>query len=222
MLDIAQFASIKMKIKSNLYKIQELGFKPPKSFEERPRETIEFLSKVKKFMKKLSIIIPVYFNELNLNKTYDVLKKDVLYKLPNLGFDYEIIFIDDGSKDRSLEILKELKSKNIDNITETISKRKLDFENNLKRIIKHELTHINQRFNKKQFKNYIISRKRNTEPLIRANPDLDEYIYKDKITGLELYYIYSSIKPNGINDIIKINNLEEHPNEIEAYEIEKQ
>lgn len=63
-------------------------------------------------MKKLSIIIPIYFNELNLNKTYDVLKKDVLDKLPNLGFDYEIICIDDGSKDRSFEILKELKSKN--------------------------------------------------------------------------------------------------------------
>lgn len=63
-------------------------------------------------MKKLSIIIPVYFNELNLNKTYDVLKRDVLDKLPNLGFDYEIICIDDGSKDRSFEILKELKSKN--------------------------------------------------------------------------------------------------------------
>jgi dolichol-phosphate mannosyltransferase len=63
-------------------------------------------------MKKLSIIIPIYFNELNLNKTYDVLKKYVLDKLPNLGFDYEIICIDDGSKDRSFEILKELKSKN--------------------------------------------------------------------------------------------------------------
>jgi dolichol-phosphate mannosyltransferase len=63
-------------------------------------------------MKKLSIIIPVYFNELNLNKTYNVLEKDVLLKLPNLGFDYEIIFIDDGSKDHSFKILKELKSKN--------------------------------------------------------------------------------------------------------------
>lgn len=63
-------------------------------------------------MKKLSIIIPIYFNELSINKTYHVLKKDVLDKLPNLGFDYEIICIDDGSKDRSFEILKELKSKN--------------------------------------------------------------------------------------------------------------
>jgi len=92
---------------------------------------------------------------------------------------------------------------------------------NLERIIKHELIHINQRFNKKLYKNYIISRRRNTEPLIRANPDLDEYIYKNLINNLELYYIYSSNQPKGINDIIKINNLEEHPNEIEAYENEK-
>lgn len=92
---------------------------------------------------------------------------------------------------------------------------------NLKRIIKHELVHIKQRYRKnKQYKNYIISRNRNTEPLIRANPDLDEFIYKDSINDLEFYYIYSSDKPNGINDIIKINNLGEHPNEIEAYEME--
>lgn len=92
---------------------------------------------------------------------------------------------------------------------------------NLKRIIKHELVHIKQRYRKnKQYKHYIISRNRNTEPLIRANPDLDEFIYKDSINGLEFYYIYSSDKPNGINDIIKINNLGEHPNEIEAYEME--
>jgi len=90
---------------------------------------------------------------------------------------------------------------------------------NLKRILKHELAHIKQRINKTQFNNYDISRKRNTELLIRANPDLDEYIYKNK-DNLELYYIYSSDKPTGINDIIKINNLGEHPNEIEAYELE--
>jgi hypothetical protein len=34
-----------MKIKSNLYKIKELGFKPSKSFEERLLETIEFFIK---------------------------------------------------------------------------------------------------------------------------------------------------------------------------------
>ncbi len=60
-------------------------------------------------MKKISIIIPVYFNELNLVPLYDCLKKDVIDKLSNL--DYEIIFVDDGSKDRSIEKIQELQSK---------------------------------------------------------------------------------------------------------------
>jgi hypothetical protein len=100
-----------------------------------------------------------------------------------------------------------------------ISPRIFNNYNNINKIIKHELIHIDQRYNKRNFKNYIISRKRNTEPLIRANPDLDEYIYKDIFTNKELYYIYSSKNPKGINDIIKINNLEEHPFEIEAYSV---
>ena len=49
-------------------------------------------------MKKLSIIIPVYNNELNLRPLYEKLSKDVLKKD---NFKYEIIFIDDGSEDNS-------------------------------------------------------------------------------------------------------------------------
>lgn len=60
-------------------------------------------------MKKISIIIPVYFNELNLKPLYDCLKKDVLNHLSKL--DYELIFVDDGSKDKSLEVIQELQSK---------------------------------------------------------------------------------------------------------------
>lgn len=100
-----------------------------------------------------------------------------------------------------------------------ISPRIFNSFNNINKTIKHELVHIDQRYNKRNYKNYVVSRKRNIEPLIRANPDLDEYIYKDIHTNKELYYIYSSNKPNGINDIIKINNLEEHPFEIEAYSV---
>jgi len=60
-------------------------------------------------MFKLSIVIPVYFNELNLNDTYRVLKQKVLEKLADQNFDYELIFVDDGSQDRSYEILLDLK-----------------------------------------------------------------------------------------------------------------
>lgn len=57
-------------------------------------------------MKKISIIIPVYFNEKNLLPLYNDLKQKVLTKLEDM--DYELIFVDDGSKDNSYNVLIEL------------------------------------------------------------------------------------------------------------------
>lgn len=59
-------------------------------------------------MKKLSIIVPVYFNHDNLLPLYTDLKEKVLDKLPNYNLDYEIVFIDDGSKDDSYSIMQDL------------------------------------------------------------------------------------------------------------------
>lgn len=59
-------------------------------------------------MKTVSIVIPCYFNELNLLKTYKVLKEDVLDKRPDLQF--EVICVDDGSKDNTLGVLKDLQA----------------------------------------------------------------------------------------------------------------
>lgn len=56
-------------------------------------------------MRKLSIVIPVYYNEDNLIPLYKDMKKKVLDKI---DYDYELIFVNDGSKDRSLEVLKQL------------------------------------------------------------------------------------------------------------------
>lgn len=54
---------------------------------------------------KLSIIIPVYFNEDNLNPLYE----DIRQKIINtIDFEYEIIFVDDGSRDNSYAVMKEL------------------------------------------------------------------------------------------------------------------
>ena len=47
---------------------------------------------------KLSIVIPVYYNEGNLFPLYDDLKEKVLDKL---DCDYEIVMVNDGSKDGS-------------------------------------------------------------------------------------------------------------------------
>lgn len=54
----------------------------------------------------LSVIIPVFNEEQSLEPFY----KEVMKVLKNR--DYELLFVDDGSTDRSLDILKKLKDKN--------------------------------------------------------------------------------------------------------------
>lgn len=55
-------------------------------------------------MSKLSIIVPVYFNEDTLMDLYEDMKAKILGELG----DYEIIFVDDGSGDRSWQIMGEI------------------------------------------------------------------------------------------------------------------
>lgn len=57
---------------------------------------------------KLSIIIPVYYNEENLKPLYEDIKKKVINVI---DYNYEIIMVDDGSKDRSYEVMIELAKK---------------------------------------------------------------------------------------------------------------
>lgn len=56
--------------------------------------------------KKLSVVIPVYFNEKNLPITYAKLKEAVLDKVD----DYELILVDDGSEDQSYAVMKLLRA----------------------------------------------------------------------------------------------------------------
>lgn len=59
-------------------------------------------------MKKLSIIVPAY-NEEEVVELFYSKVKDVIDKIEN--YEYEILFIDDGSKDNTLNILKQLRKK---------------------------------------------------------------------------------------------------------------
>ena len=52
----------------------------------------------------LSIVVPVFNEEESLEHFYDALSKE----LPKLDKKYEIVFVDDGSTDTSLAILKKL------------------------------------------------------------------------------------------------------------------
>lgn len=61
---------------------------------------------------KISIVIPVYYNQDNLVPLYEDIKEKVIRKI---DYDYEIVMVNDGSQDHSYEIMKELskKDKNI-------------------------------------------------------------------------------------------------------------
>lgn len=60
-------------------------------------------------MKKISIIVPAYNEEEVINLFYNELKK-VLEDISK-DYNYEIIFIDDGSQDNTLNILKQIREK---------------------------------------------------------------------------------------------------------------
>ena len=63
-------------------------------------------------MKKISLVVPMYYEEKVVNECYKRLT-EVLKKLEN--YEYEIIFVNDGSKDKTLELLEEI-AKNDNNV----------------------------------------------------------------------------------------------------------
>ena len=54
---------------------------------------------------KLSIVIPVYYNEDNLRPLYADIKEKIIDKI---NYNYEIIMVNDGSNDGSYDVMKEL------------------------------------------------------------------------------------------------------------------
>ena len=54
---------------------------------------------------KVSIIIPVYYNENNLQPLYDDIKTKII---DVVDYDYELIMVNDGSLDNSWSVMKEL------------------------------------------------------------------------------------------------------------------
>ncbi len=67
-------------------------------------------------MKKISVVIPMYYEEEVANECYNRMK-NVLSSIPD--YSHEIVFVNDGSKDKTLSILEEIASK--DNNVKVIS-----------------------------------------------------------------------------------------------------
>ena len=61
-------------------------------------------------MKKVSILVPTYNEEENVRPLSEAIEKEFKHSLPN--YDYEIVFIDNDSKDSTRNILRELCKKN--------------------------------------------------------------------------------------------------------------
>lgn len=59
-------------------------------------------------MKKISVIIPAYNEEESIPKLYDRVEK-VMSSMKK--YEFEILFINDGSKDRTIEIIKKMREK---------------------------------------------------------------------------------------------------------------
>lgn len=54
---------------------------------------------------KISIVIPVYYNEDNLRPLYQDIKEKII---DVIDYEYEIVMVNDGSKDASYEVMQEL------------------------------------------------------------------------------------------------------------------
>ena len=58
-------------------------------------------------MKKISVVIPAYNEEESLPMLYDRMKK-LMENMEN--YEFEILFVNDGSKDKTINIIKQLRA----------------------------------------------------------------------------------------------------------------
>lgn len=64
-------------------------------------------------MKKLSVVVPVYYNEVSLPLLFVELQK-VEEQLARMGIELELVFVDDGSGDSSFDELQKIKAARAD------------------------------------------------------------------------------------------------------------
>lgn len=169
------------------------------------KNTLDFDENSKNILDKATILADKYFNKLNniyidnerINKiTWKFSLTSNEENLPHTRSD--IIFL-------SPSVLK-------------------NKEKALVSILIHEKVHIYQKMYIEEFQSMLLQngykqvKKRKEYPLIRANPDLDEYVYSDQ-NGKLMLTLYKNNRPKGITDVETNNNQHEHPFEEIAYQI---
>jgi len=93
----------------------------------------------------------------------------------------------------------------------------------LAKLLVHEKVHLYQRMYPEhmmqmlQNNGYMRWKQRFGVPRIRANPDLDPYIYIEPKTQAPMLAVYKSDKPTGIEDVEIKHHVKEHPYEEIAY-----
>ena len=98
-------------------------------------------------------------------------------------------------------------------------------EQELVKTLVHEKIHLHQRLYPMEVlsllkhRGYIQWKERKGIPRIRANPDLDPWIYIDPVTKKEMAAYYTSDSPSSISDITLTTPTYEHPYEALAYEL---
>jgi hypothetical protein len=106
-----------------------------------------------------------------------------------------------------------------------LSSRTDDTIENLTRTLIHEKIHVYQRMYPKQMMACLEKRgfrrwkQRLGEPRIRANPDLDPWIYIDPVSKAPMAAYYSSDKPISVTDVVMNDPSFEHPYEKIAYDV---
>ena len=85
-------------------------------------------------MKKISICIPCYNEEKNIHNTYEVLKR---VTSRNKKYKYEYILVDNGSEDKTGELIRKIATKDRDVKGIFLSKSRLVFDKLLILLVKH-------------------------------------------------------------------------------------
>lgn len=97
----------------------------------------------------------------------------------------------------------------------------------LVRTLVHEKLHLYQRLHPERMallletQGYRRWKQRLGEPRIRANPDVDPWIYIDPVSGAPMAAYYSTDTPVSITDVVLNDPAFEHPYEKIAYEVAK-